>query len=222
MTSKSTWLLAVLLSSLFTLSGLTHAAYAQQDWTLKEDKEGISVYTRNFPDSKFKAIRVRCELAATLSQFVALILDVDAGTQWVYSTKSAVLLKMVSPSELYYYSEIEIPWPLTNRDFIAHLKVTQDPATRVVTIYGPTVPGYLPVKKGIVRVARSEGLWVITPLAANRIKVEYTLKTDPGGSIPPWMVNLFATKGPLESFRNLKIQLIKPQYADAHLAFIKD
>jgi hypothetical protein len=222
MTSRSTSLLTIILSGVLILSGFFYKAYGQEDWILKEEKEGISIFTRNFPDSKFKAIRVKCELKATLSQFVAAIMDVNTGVQWVYSTKSSVLLKQVSPSELYYYSEVSIPWPLSNRDFIAHLKVTQDPVTRIVTIYGPTVPDYLPVRKGIVRVAHSEGRWIITPLAANLVKVEYTLRTDPGGTVPTWMVNLFATKGPLESFRNLKIQLQKPVYVNAHLPYIKD
>jgi hypothetical protein len=216
MTGKTT------LFFLITLVTLCHHAYGQEDWILREEKEGISIYTRNFPDSKFKAIRVKCELTATLSQFVAVILDVNTGVQWVYSTKSSVLLKQVSPSELYYYSEVNIPWPLSNRDFIAHLKATQDPHTRVVTIDGPTVSDYLPVKKNIVRVARSEGKWIITPLAGRRIRVDYTLRTDPGGSIPAWMVNLFVTKGPLESFKNLKAQLQKPKYANVQLPFVKD
>ena len=200
----------------------TLIAFPQPGWVLKSKTDNILIYTRDEPDSKFDAIKVKCELTATLSQLVSVIMDVNAGVQWVYSTKSCVLLKQVSPSELYYYSEINLPWPITNRDFIAHLTVTQDPLSRVVTIKGPTVSQYLPEKKNIVRVAHSEGLWVITPLPEHKIAVEYTLVTDPGGSLPAWMVNLFATKGPLESFKKLAVQLRKPVYANAHLPYIKE
>lgn len=200
----------------------TLIAFPQPGWVLKSKTDNILIYTRDEPDSKFDAIKVKCEMTATLSQFVSVIMDVNAGVEWVYSTKSCVLLKQVSPSELYYYSEINLPWPITNRDFIAHLTVTQDPVSRVVTIKGPTVSQYLPVKKNIVRVAHSEGLWTITPLPAHKIAVEYTLITDPGGSLPAWMVNLFATKGPLESFKKLAIQLRKPVYVNAHLPYIKE
>ena len=213
---------ALLLSVIIALSGLCYKAQGQDEWTLKSQKESIFIYTRTFPDSKFKAIKVNLELTASLSQFVTAILDVNTGAQWEYSTKSSVLLKQVSPAELYYYCEVNLPWPVSNRDFIAHLIVTQDPHTRVVTIVGPTVPDYIPEKKDIVRVTRSEGKWVITPLAGNRIQVQYTLRADPGGSIPAWIVNLFVTKGPMESFKNLKTQLQKPAYVNAHLPFIKD
>lgn len=208
--------------SFIVFSALCFLGYGQENWELKSKKEGISIFTRTFPDSRFKAVKVECELEATLSQLVAVILDVNTGAEWVYSTKSSVLLKQVSPSELYYYSEVNIPWPVSNRDFIAQLKVVQDTRTRIVTVNGPTLPDYLPVKKDIVRVAQAEGKWVITPAGKNHIKVEYTLRMDPGGSIPPWLINLFATRGPYESFKNLKVQIQKPAYANVHLPFITD
>jgi len=201
---------------------LGRSVLGQDKWELKSDKHGIFIYTRDLADSKFKAIKVECELDATLSQLVAVLLDVNSGADWVYSTKSSVLLKKLSPSELYYYSEVRVPWPASNRDFIARLKVVQDSATKVVTVYGPTFPDYMPKKDGIVRVPRAEGRWIITPVARRRVKIVYTLSTDPGGDIPAWLVNLFAAKGPLESFRNLKQQLLKPAYSTASLSFIKD
>jgi hypothetical protein len=206
-----------ILLGFFSLSGRS-----QDDWKLKTDKDGINIYTRTFPDSKFKAIKVEVELDATLSQMVAVVLDVNTGAQWVYSTKSSVLLKQVSPSELYYYSEVSIPWPAANRDFIAQLRAVQDPRSRVVTIYGPVFPDYLPVKKDIVRVRRSEGKWIISPLGKGKIKVEYTLRVDPGGDLPAWLVNMFVTKGPFESFKKLKEQLQRPVYVNAKLPFITD
>lgn len=204
------------------LLALGHSTLGQEKWELKSDKNGIFIYTRDLADSKFKAIKVECELDATLSQLVAVLLDVNSGAEWVYSTKSSVLLKQVSPSELYYYSEVKVPWPASNRDFIARLKVVQDSATKIVTVYGPTFPDYIPKKEGIVRVPRAEGRWVITPVARRRVRIVYTLNTDPGGDIPAWLVNLFAAKGPSESFRNLKAQLLKPAYATVSLSFIKD
>jgi hypothetical protein len=212
-----TFFFSLILSGLFPFAGRT-----QDDWKLRTDKDSIAIFTRTFPDSKFKAIKVEVELDATLSQLVAVLLDVNTGAEWVYSTKSAVLLKQVSPSELYYYSEVSIPWPAANRDFIAQLKAVQDPHSRVVTIYGPTYPDYLPAKKDIVRVRRSEGKWVISPLNKQRVKVSYTLRVDPGGDLPAWLVNMFVTKGPYESFKKLKLQLQKPAYANVHLPFITD
>jgi hypothetical protein len=204
---------------LLALSALCYQAHPQDDWTLQDQQAGIYIYTRTFPDSRFKAIRVKCTVHATLSRLTGVILDVNNGTQWVYGTKSSILLKQVSPSELYYYSVVNLPWPLTDRDFVAHLTAVQDPKTRVVTIDGPTLANYIPAKKGLVRVPSGEGKWILTPQPGGRVAIDYTLRTDPGGSLPPWLVNLFVTAGPKETFNNLKAQLEK---TGVTAGFIKD
>jgi hypothetical protein len=196
--------------------------YAQTSWQLKNEKDGIKVYSSPVSDSKFKAIKVECELHATTSQVVEVLLDVKACPDWVDHTKSCTLIKQVSPSELYYYSEINIPWPAQNRDFVAHLVVHQNPETKVVTVDGPAVQGFVPNKNGIVRVHSSKGLWIITPLKKDLVKVVYTLQVDPGGNIPAWLVNLLATQGPMKSFEGLIAQLKKPAYQNAALPFIED
>jgi hypothetical protein len=35
------------------------------------------------------------------------------------------------------------------------------------------------------------------------MNIVYTFEADPGGSLPAWLVNSFADKGPYESFRKL-------------------
>lgn len=197
-------------------------ASAQSDWRYLTEKEGIKVYSRAVPGSKIKALKVDCTVYTTLSALVTLLLDVPATPLWVYHTKSCVLLRQVSPSELYYYSEVSLPWPLDNRDFVAHVKVTQDKGSRVVTVNAPAIPGWVAAKKGIVRVNQSLGLWVLTPVGKNSVKVEYSLQVDPGGVIPAWAVNLLSSQGPIESFIKMRQRLQQPAYRNAALDFIQD
>lgn len=207
--------------SLFMMLAAASAS-AQNDWKLSADKEGIKVYTSVVPDSKIKAVKVECDLNTTPSQLVAVIMDINTAPDWVYHVKSAKLVKQVSPSELYYYSEVSLPWPAANRDFVAHLTVSRDPATKMVTIDGPAVPGYVPLKKGIVRIDNSFGKWVVTPQGANQVHVQYSIHVDPGGSLPAWLVNIFATDAPLKIFENLKVQLLKPAYKNTTFAFVEN
>src|ERR1700754_4209180 len=145
----------ITLSFLFLLTLII--AKADEPWALSTNKEGIKVYTRHVPDSKIKAIKVECILNATPAQLVAVLLDIKGSMDWVYHTKSVNVIKQVSPSELYYYSEVTIPWPVHNRDFIAHIKVTQDPVTKVITVDAPCISDMVPVKDGIVRIENSVG-----------------------------------------------------------------
>jgi START domain len=201
-----------------------NGAFAQksENWVLKENNEGVKIFTRDVANSKVKAIKVECEVDATLSQLVAALMDIKNSEEWLYHTAGNYIVKQVSPSEVYYYSLVEMPWPVNDRDFIAHLIVSQDAATKVVTIDAPCVADMVPVKPDIVRIANSKGKWVLSPVNKGRVKIVYTLHADPGGSLPAWLTNLFVTKGPSQSFRKLKAHLQKPVYKNAKLDYIAE
>ena len=101
-----------------------------QSWELKNEEEGIKVYTRRVENSDIKAIKVECTIEATLSQLAAVLLDIPASKEWVYATKFCRVQKNIFSSELIYHSEIDVPWPASNRDFIVRVKVEQDSITK--------------------------------------------------------------------------------------------
>ncbi len=198
------------------------SGHSQLNWKLKSSKDSMHIYTAEVPGSKLNAIRIVTNVSCTMSALAAVMLDIDATGEWVYATKSIKVLKQVAPNDVYYYSELSFPWPTSNRDFVAHIILTQDPASKVMTLEATNVSEMVPVKPGIVRVSKSIAKWTFTPLSKTLIRVEYMLECDPGGSLPAWLINLFATKGPFESFKKLRSQLQKPVYRMARYPFIKD
>ena len=194
---------------------------AQGDWKLERDKEGIKIYSRGKTDSKIKSLKAVCTVKSTLAQMTAVLLDIKNQDEWFYHTTSSVL-KVVSPAELYYYAELNFPMPFSNRDFVEHITVFQNPATRVLTMTVQNIPDYIPPKKGIVRVERSQCKWVVTPIDQDSLLLEFTLFSDPGGSIPAWLVNMMSFYVPFETFKKLRIQLLKPEYQNVTMSFIKN
>ncbi len=192
---------------------------AQTIWKFQGEKEGIKTYKADVSNSKIKAIKLETIFQAPLNQLVAVLLDIKSSPEWAYKTKSAIILKQVSPTEVYYYTELSMPWPVVNRDFVGHLIATQNPSTKIVTIDGPVVPDYVPKKKDLVRIEKSVGKWVLTPINDRETKVEYSLQVDPGGGAPAWLVNLFASEGPTQSLKNLRAQLKKPDHKNTPLPF---
>lgn len=195
------------------------SAQAQTNWQFRGEKEKIKTYNADVPNSKIKALKLETTFQAPLNQLVAVLLDIKSSPEWAYKTKSATVLKQVSPTEVYYYTELSMPWPVANRDFVGHLTATQNPNTKVVTIDGPVVPDYVPKKKDLVRIEKSVGKWVLTPINDHETKVEYSLQVDPGGGAPAWLVNTFASEGPTQSLKNLRAQLKKPDHKNTPLPF---
>jgi hypothetical protein len=186
--------------------------YAQGEWKLTEEKNGIKVYRRPVVNSKFDELKVSCRIAGSLSQLVAVLRDYPSHPDWVYGTRTANRITSVSETEEYFYTEVNTPWPFQNRDVVVHLQLSQDPITRVVVIHANSEPDYLPEKEDLVRVPFSSVTWTLTPLPGNNVDVDYRIHVDPGGSIPAWVVNGFSSKAPYESFAKLREVVKLPKY----------
>jgi hypothetical protein len=54
----------------------------------------------------------------------------------------------------------------------------------------------------------SRGIWNVTTISSKIIHLEYILAVNPGGSVPAWILNIFATRGPMETFERLKEKMV--------------
>ena len=191
-----------------------------QSWDLKIDKDGIKVYTAKVEESSFKSVKATCDISTTLDQLLAVLMDVNRHEEWVYSTKVSKLLKKNAENDVVFYAEVKTPWPLTNRDYIAHLVATS-PSPGVIVIESHAEPNDLPVNNDKVRVVHSDSRWVITTTGNNTLHIEYNVRFDPAGSVPAWLTNMFLTDGPFETFKHLRDRVRMPIYKNAHYDFIK-
>jgi hypothetical protein len=200
--------LCLYLKLVFSLGTLS----AQNNWVLKKDKEGIKISTRKSDRSKFNDIKVEMDLPGNIYQLAAILTDVGNYTRWSYSTKKSVLIKKASPSKLIYYSEFSVPWPASNRDLYAVFDINIDTVHKSLKIISVGEKDYRPVQNDLVRIPFSSGVWDIRTVSDKIIHLNYVLEVDPGGSIPAWILNLFGTKAPLETFENLKhkMELLNP------------
>jgi hypothetical protein len=215
-------IIPVLLLSLCANIGGAALGQAQDGWQLRKDKEGIRVFSRPVGGNGVNELKVELTLPARMSSLIALILDVGNYPSWAFNTRETFLVKAVGPSEIYYYTVIHSPWPVSDRDMPIHLTIRQDSATREVAMRAECIPNLVPEKKNMVRVPSALELWQVTPKPGGNIAVVYRIRLDPGSSLPGWLVNLFSTDGPYETFYRLREELRKPRYRDAKISFIRD
>ena len=178
--------------------------HAQNKWILQKEKDGIKISNRQSATSPFNDVRVEADLPGTLDQLARILLDVDKYTEWAYATRTSHLIEQLGPSKLIYYSEIDLPWPATDRYFYAEFEIKKDPSGKSMEVVSNSVNYVGPIPKDMLKVPYSRGNWKISQASKKMVHVDYTLELDPGGSIPSWVINLFSTKGPLESFENIR------------------
>lgn len=183
----------------------------QDNWELRRNENGIAVYTRKLSDASFKQIKVECELPGTTSQLVNVLKDVVHHPNWVYATQKSTLLKKKTDNNYIYYTETDMPWPVTDRDLVAEAIIYPVTKSGQLRMEIKSIPDYLPVKKGFIRIPYSVAVWEISPLPGNKLKINYTFSVNPGGSVPAWLVNASVATGPYNTFMKLRDILRKSQ-----------
>lgn len=191
--------IALLLVSFF----LVLPVFAQKDWSLVCNENWIKIYKSDMSSSNYKRIKVECTIDGTIDKLVHVLNDVNNYKNWIYNTKTAYTIKKINSSEYYYYTETTLPWPMQNRDAVVHIKFQRDNSSHTLNIVAYGEPDYMPLVDGKVRVPRSANTWQVSVPEPNKLHIIYIFEAEPGGHIPPWLVNTFVNKGPYESFRKL-------------------
>jgi hypothetical protein len=210
----------ILLLGLLTSLTLNDLNAQNNPWKFRHDHHGVQVYTRKDSATGILELKLRTEVRTSLHAVVALALDIPNLKNWAYRLKESYLVRTVSDTEGYLYMRTDFPLPFSDRDMIVHYVMRQDTHTKQVTSISKSVYNSIPEKDGIIRIKTIETKWTYTPLPNGMVRLEYQLKSDPGGSIPKWLINLAADDGPVKSILGLKQQLAK--YEKAKVAFLQD
>lgn len=180
---------------------------AQRSWKLEKNQDGIKVYSSDVPNAVFKAIKVECTLTGSYTKLIAILSDVSQFSTWIYHSKTTRMLQKNSALDFIYHTETSLPWPLSDRDAVIHIQVNTDSLPKFITINGTGEPGRIAKMHDLVRVTHYAAKWKVSILTAQTIHINYELELDPGGSIPGWISNMFAAKGPFETFSHLAEKL---------------
>jgi hypothetical protein len=174
----------------------------QNPCTLKIEKDGVKAYTCENKDSKFRMVKVQFDVDTNIDHLASFLLDLPGYNNWQYKTINAAVLQNINESELIYYAEFVSPWPFDNRDVVVHMKVERTDSTMKITYKG--IPDFIPEKDGITRVASSASSLDAVRNSESKIEVVFKSNVDPGGHLPPFLMNQFAVDGPFESFSELR------------------
>jgi hypothetical protein len=182
--------------------------FAQVNWVQKKSGHGITVYEAP-TEGKFKTVKVHAVLDGTMQKLVRILQSVDQNSDWVYATKRSYLIEKSSDSNLIYYAETALPWPLRNRDQPIHMVIHPITPDSILTVTTIGIPDRIPVTDGLVRIRKFSGTWKVKTLNPTQIQIDYILNVDPNGSVPAWLVNMFVSKGPYETFSSLAEKLMQ-------------
>jgi len=104
---------------------------------------------------------------------------------------------------VYGYNRIGSPWPVSDRDVVLRSRRSDLPDGGIRLEFENTTTPEVPPVDGVVRMRRLVGSYALRPEGTGT-HVVYTLDSDPGGSLPGWLVRQASKDLPYYTLRNLR------------------
>lgn len=179
--------------------------HAQEDWVLSSDGNDIKTYYRESAESDIKELKIITSIEAPAILVFELLNDIDLYDDWVYRTSEAKLVQHYNKRSLQYYAVVDFPWPFDDREMYIKSSYTISPDQKSISTNSMAVPRKdIESREDHVRITDMVLGWDLEEDEQGVTHVTYVLRSDPGGSIPAWMVNLALEAGPKQTMTNLR------------------
>lgn len=191
------------------------------DWIFKHEKSGVKVYYKDEGSGVYD-LKLVTTVEASMHSIAALLVDVESYPNWVYKTSEAWRVRTDSDTDMHYYINSDFPWPLDDRDVVVHSRISRDEKTGILTSSSKAVEGLIETRKNRIRMTTTDINWTFTPKEGGKTLIEYTLRSNPGGLLPDWLVNMAIDFGPVETMKKFKTEVATEKYRLARVGFLKD
>ncbi|MGM0449677.1 MAG: START domain-containing protein [Pseudomonadota bacterium] len=209
----------ILLLSLAATSLHAEVPTNDENWEKAVEDNGIEIRTRNLENSRIDAFRAETVLDAPLEAVMAVMANPESCMEWVHQCSHAENLEDGSFRDRYAYSINDMPWPVTDRDYVLHIETRTGDSRDHIIIEMESVEGKVEKNDDYVRMPESSTVYEFFREDDDRTRIVWYQHAAPGGSLPNWLVNRLATDIPYKSLRTLNEVVQKERYQGYDLAF---
>lgn len=202
--------LKVVIIAFLVFINISNVFSQYDDLILVKDSDGIQVFKAKDAHENINRIVARTFVESDYMIVLCLIKDFENQKNWIYANHGAFCIDSISPTKWIYYGISETPWPILDRDAVADVNLEISFEDQSIVIHSVANPDLIPTSPDMVRIQMLDSKWRLKKLE-NGTKVELDLLVDVGGNVPTWLVNMFAAKGPFNTFKNMKIELQHPE-----------
>ncbi|MFL1454535.1 START domain-containing protein [Marinobacter sp. GN3S48] len=172
-------------------------------WTLRKETDNIKVYTIDQEDSSFQAFKAEALMDTSMGNLMAVMVNPESCVEWVHNCTKSHAFGDGNFLDRYAYSVNDMPWPVTDRDYVLRIRTHGEQSTGEVVMDLNAVPDRREEVDGLVRVDRSDTLYRFIP-EGDKTRMVWIQHTEPNGAIPGWLVNTLLVDIPVRSMEQLE------------------
>ena len=180
--------------------GLAAPAFAER--SVVREENGITVEEEAEPGRTLPILTGTTTMAAAPAQVAAWIAATHTYVDWMANCEEARRIRQEGRVVI-GYNRIGSPWPVSDRDVVLRSTRTEIEGGGILVEFRSTTDENVPVARGVVRMPRLVGSYDLRPVEGGT-RVVYTVDSDPGGSLPAWVVRRASRDLPYHTFNNLR------------------
>lgn len=204
------------------------AALPAGSWELASERNGIQVFSRNWPGSEVSAFKAVTTIHQPLASVLAVLSDATSCMNWVEDCAESGAIGPQNFAERKAYMRSNLPWPFSDRfvelnirSKVKYPKSEQSP--RVIEIIMQVAQNNeKETPEGSVRIEHSFSHYLLRALDDTRTEIEWTQHTEPAGYLPNWLINSRLTDFPVATLGNLRTLCASPRYQSVELVLDQD
>ncbi len=215
--------LGFLLGALFFLSPSARAeesgragAEAGAEWKQESSSNGVVIHSRLRQGAQILEFKAVGEIEATPATVFAILDDSDSYPSFMPYTAECRVLKREKNSVV-AYQRLEVPL-VSDRDYTLRSQNAKwlGPDGAIYRIRWEPANDEGPAEKsGVARVNVCEGGWLLEPEGSGVTRATYSIYTDSGGTLPPFITNNGSRIAIRKVFDALRKRAKDPKFAAA-------
>lgn len=175
-----------------------------QPWQFVKERNGIRLYVRQEAHTPFKTFHGETSFRGNSSLVSSLVGDPARLDWWGDDIKDIQVLSYEKDKLIRYYFIYDAPWPFTDRDLVAEVRLSADPVTGTKTVFSKPALNVVPQYPDLVRVIDFWQKWTITPVKDGMVQVTLEGYINPAGDIPAWLYNMVIVDIPLRLLKEIR------------------
>lgn len=205
---------------MITIAVTASAEIRVSKWKEVNSRDGIVGYTRMTSLTDLEEVKAVGAVEAPVAVIEAVLRDVEAAPQYMYKCAEAKEVNLPGLTKTddigYVYNRTSMPWPVDDRYVVVRSQLMVDAKTETLYVRSHEVTENFPqAPSGAVKMPLIRYIMIVTPLGKSKSKVHLQVLSDPGGSLPTFVVNLFSKSVGVDTIAGLREMVKKKKYQTA-------
>ena len=95
-------------------------------WEFLAKEDGVTIWTRKVPGSDINAVKGETIIDAPIEKLVWVVTTCYRRTEWVKYLSKCDIIEMNKSNRFVAYQSFDMPWPVSDRDFILKGRIYSD------------------------------------------------------------------------------------------------